>query len=143
MSDQPTVARVDVTVRHVDGHGIQDMDGTRYSISKFARPDDVALPVAGATVRLHLDRANYVRRIEALSATPAPATPSAVDIPAAPPPPIQPRALRDALDPHGKVIVREAALNAATAILSSGGRPVDPRDLLALGERLEAWLTRA
>jgi hypothetical protein len=138
----------EVLVDRTNDHGVRTSDGDWLNLSKFAKPEDVVLPPVGATVRLHLDRAGYVRKIEPLVA--APATPAAavatVTTPALSAPAIEPatpRALWDAQDARGKVILRESVLNTATAILASGGRAADPAEVLTLAERLEAWVVRA
>jgi hypothetical protein len=65
------------------------------------------------------------------------------------PPPEEPSRQVDQFQPMGSAapdrdlrICRQACLNRATAILSSGGQHVDPDDVLALAAMLEAWIGR-
>jgi hypothetical protein len=120
----------EVQVQQVNGHGFKSTDGEWLNISKFARAEDVAMPKAGERVQVSLDRSGFVRKIETI-ASPAPVTAPVASVP----PGIS-------QDDRGTVITREAVLNTAVAILSSGGRVVDPTEVLALAAKLEVWATR-
>lgn len=98
------------------------------NISRYAEPPP-PIPAEGARVRVGLDKAGFVRTIE-VEAEPEPSFAAAVR--ESPPP----YGLRDTR------IMRQAVLNTATAILSSGGHTADPGDVIALAEQLEAWVTR-
>jgi len=88
------------------------------NISKYAQ--DVQMPEVGQQVKVSLDSAGFVRKVEKMPGQqPGPANGS-----------------RDT------TITRLAVLNTATAILSSGNQVVDADEVLALATRLEAWATR-
>jgi hypothetical protein len=105
-------------------------------------------PRVGDHVRASVDDRDFVRAIEILEApklaTPAPASARG---PAAPEPADSSpsAATRPSIpqDDRGVVITRMNVLSTATAILSSGGRVVDPAEVLALAAELEAWVVRA
>jgi hypothetical protein len=101
------------------------------NISKFA--GGVVLPEPGARVRLSLDNAGFIRGIETLA---APAPLGQEDGSALAGFPVSVASVRDVR------IMRQAVLNTATAILSSGGRATDAAAVIALAEELEAWVTR-
>src|SRR5579859_3796811 len=101
------------------------------NLSRYADPTP-EIPGEGALVRVGLDKAGFVRTIEVEAAPERPAT-----------------AVADASSGYNPAsgvrdqrIMRQAVLNTATAILSSGGREADADDVLALAERLESWVTR-
>lgn len=82
-------------------------------------------------MKVALDKAGHARAIEALSVAPAQQNAAATETyPAVGP---GDRDLR---------IVREAVLNTAVAILSSGGQVVDIGDVLGYTATLEQWVTR-
>lgn len=110
------------SVQQTNGTGFK-LDGQWVNLSKFAKPEDVPMPVTGSTVRVHLDPKGFVRKVETL-ATPEPAPARST--------------------PTGRdgVVTRLAVLNTATAILGSGNRPVDPVDVVRLAGQLETWATR-
>jgi len=97
------------------------------NISRYAEPPP-PIPAEGARVRVGLDKAGFVRAIE-VEAEPEPSLAAVHESPAH-------YGLRDTR------IMRQAVLNTATAILSSGGRAADPEDVLELASQLEAWVTR-
>jgi len=120
----PITEYVEGTVSRINGHGFQlvGRDGW-LNVSKYANPAP-ELPSEGASVRIGLDKAGFVRSIEQLAAGPE----------------VEPT-------PVGNVdretrIGRMAALNTATAILSSGGQQASVKDVLTLAGQLEAWGSR-
>jgi hypothetical protein len=99
------------------------------SISKFADPRP-ELPAEGARVRVDLDRSGYARTIEVLEAAPFTAEPSRGE-----------SGNTSYLDRDTR-IMRQAVLNTAVALLSSGGREVSLEDVIDTAETLEQWVTR-
>jgi hypothetical protein len=99
------------------------------SISKFADPRP-ELPAEGARVRVDLDRSGYARAIEVLEAAPFTAEPSRGE-----------SGNTSYLDRDTR-IMRQAVLNTAVALLSSGGREVSLEDVIDTAETLEQWVTR-
>ena len=95
------------------------------NVSKFAT--DVVIPEPGSHVRVTVDPAErFVRKIEVLALA-------------------QP--LRPGLEPgvapdRDHRILRQAVLNTATAMLSSGGRPTDLPAVLEVATALEYWVLR-
>lgn len=89
----------------------------------------------GQLVRCVLDGQGFLRAVlpgKASSAT-ARTTESPTDLPAEP-----------ALNEPGRdrVITRQWAINAATAILTSGGRQAEPTTVVKLAAQLEVWALR-
>lgn len=120
---------IEGVVARVGSYGFT-LDGREgwVSISKFAdpRPD---LPVEGARIRAELDRSGYARTIEILE-MPEPGTSN-----------------RDGATPlllpdRDTRIMRQAVLNTAVALLSSGGRETNLDDVIATAEALEQWVVR-
>jgi hypothetical protein len=99
------------------------------SISKFADPRP-ELPAEGARVRVDLDRSGYARAIEVLEAAPFTAEPSRGE-----------SGNTSYLDRDTR-IMRQAVLNTAVALLSSGGREVSLEDVIDTAETLEQGVTR-
>src|SRR5207253_7689808 len=95
------------------------------NLSRYADPAP-SIPVEGTGVRVGLDKAGFVRTIELLAGAASPWEGSGQSTPVD-------RDLR---------ILRQAVLNTATAILSSGGRSVSTEDVLAVAEQLEQWVLR-
>lgn len=102
------------------------------NISRYADPAP-AIPSEGSLVRLGLDKAGFVRTIEVEAEGERPAS----------------AAVSETAGSYGQTfglrdqrIMRQAVLNTATAILSSGGREADADEVVALAERLEGWVTR-
>jgi hypothetical protein len=102
------------------------------NISRYADPVP-PIPPEGSLVRLGLDKAGFIRTIEVEAEGERPAL----------------AAVSETAGGYGQTfgvrdqrIMRQAVLNTATAILSSGGREADPDDVIALAERLESWVTR-
>ncbi len=102
------------------------------NISRYADPVP-AIPPEGSLVRLGLDKAGFIRTIEVEAEAERPAF----------------AAVSEAAGSYGQTfgvrdqrIMRQAVLNTATAILSSGGREANPDEVIALAERLESWVTR-
>ncbi len=117
------------TVTRANGHGFQLAEREGWlNLSKFANPAPV-MPEKGQRVSITIDKAGYVRAVTPMPSEPEPA----VDAPA------ESHANMPSKD---IVITRLATLNTATSILSSGSRAVNPDDVLALAQRLEAWATR-
>jgi len=101
------------------------------NISRYADPVP-AIPPEGSLVRLGLDKAGFIRTIDVEAEAERPAF-----------------AVSETAGAYGQTfglrdqrIMRQAVLNTATAILSSGGREADPDEVVALAERLESWVTR-
>jgi hypothetical protein len=119
------VDQIQGVVSRVSPHGfmLAGRDGW-LNVSKFAPPDDVAIPMQGACVSLLLDAKGFVRKIA------ADGTPLEVSAPGR-------RGGRDQT-----TITRLAVLNTATTILASGQRTVDVAAVLDLAARLEQWATR-
>ena len=120
---------IEGTVARVGSYGFT-LDGREgwVSISKFAepRPD---LPVEGARIRAELDRSGYARTIEVLE-LPEPVAPARNDGGA------------QLLPERDTRIMRQAVLNTAVALLSSGGRETNLDAVIATAETLEQWVTR-
>lgn len=100
------------------------------NVSKYAQ--DVIVPAKGTSVSVGLDNAGFVREVQPRR--------GAVGEP-------DPLPWQDA--PNGTVTVdkdrrisRLAVLNTAAAALASGGREVNPGELLGLAELLEDWVYR-
>ena len=105
-------------VESVNEKGVK-IAGEWRNISKWAT--DVTLPERGQVVAVALDKAGYVRAI-----APAAAAPDAQHGPAA---------------GRETLILRQTCLKAASVFAAS--RPdLKSADLLALAERMEAWVTR-
>ena len=127
------------TVSRVNERGlILNDEDCWLNVSRYAKPAPV-LPRVGESVRVYLDKDGYVRDVERV--------PYEVDVPPPEEPSRQVEATRSngstALTPDRDLrICRQAVLNTATAILSSGGLPASPDEVLALAERLEAWVGR-
>ena len=125
-----TTDAIEGTVARVGSYGFT-LDGREgwVSISKFAdpRPD---LPVEGSRVRVELDRSGYARTIEVLE---LPEPRAAVREDGGPYTPLPDRDTR---------IMRQAVLNTAVALLSSGGRETTFDDVIATAEALEQWVVR-
>jgi hypothetical protein len=123
------------TVSRVNERGLLlEGEATWRNVSKFA--GGIWLPDVSERVRLVLDSAGFIRKIEPLDA-PAP-SPSVDTSPAAP-------VSTAVSEPHAPAdrdtrISRMACLNTATAILSSGGAPTDLAAALAVAEELERWV---
>jgi len=135
---------VDGVVSHVNDHGVRLAGEADWrNLSKFSKPRPV-LPQVGDRVRLSLDGGGYVRAVELLGA------PLAIPgWPAPPAPEEEPyrypeRGAVAAAPPVDREqrICRQAVLNTAVALLSSGGRACEPRDVLALASTLEQWVSR-
>lgn len=101
------------------------------NISRYADPAP-EIPAEGSLVRVGLDKAGFVRSIEVEAEAERPAV-----------------AVQETAGGYGQTfgvrdqrIMRQAVLNTATAILSSGGREAEPDEVVALAERLESWVTR-
>ncbi len=124
-----TTDAIEGTVARVGSYGFT-LDGREgwVSISKFAdpRPD---LPAEGARVRVELDRSGYARTIEVLE-LPEPRVAAREDGGYAP------------LPDRDTRIMRQAVLNTAVALLSSGGRETNLDDVIATAETLEQWVVR-
>ncbi len=102
------------------------------NISRYADPVP-EIPAEGSLVRLGLDKAGFIRTIAVEAEAERPAF----------------AAVSESAGGYGQTfgvrdqrIMRQAVLNTATAILSSGGREAEPDDVIALAERLESWVTR-
>ncbi len=104
------------------------------NVSHYAA--EVRIPEPGAKVRVGLDKAGFVRRIqpagENVSRTGAAPTHAPEDRES----PVIVPAERDAR------IMRQAVLNTATAILTTHQRPITLADVLTLAGQLEGWVTR-
>jgi hypothetical protein len=111
-------------VARTNGTGFQltERDGW-LNISRYA--SNVQMPAAGQRVRVALDRAGFVRRIERADAAP------------------------DAINGHSArantpdaLQARIAALRAATAIVARQPGALSVQNVISAAERLEGWLTR-
>ena len=123
--------QVTVTVASVNGISFTDTSGTRWTISKFARPQP-ALPRVGATVVVTTpaDGKHFVTSLT--DVTPAPPVPPAT-------------APATVLPDRERLIVRQNALGHAVAILchnAGEGEKVKLDDVLRCAERIEEWVTR-
>lgn len=134
-------------------HGVKlDGDPAWFNYSKFAAKDALTPPPVGARAVVVFDKAGYIRAISpagegsGLQPDPAPTAPApTVESPATTPESGPTRT--EPHVPHGvpcadRRIARMAALNTATAVLSSGGRAVDANEAIALAAKLEAWVYR-
>ena len=129
----------EVTVSRTNGHGFQITDGSWLNFSKFAKAEDVAMPTVGDAVTVHLDKAGFVRHIDIPKLPPA--DNKAVNLAH------QTVQTPDISTPkpttcRGAVVTRLAVLNTATSIPVSGGRAVDPTEVVKLAAKLEDWATR-
>lgn len=145
------------TVAQVNDKGLK-LEGAAgwLNVSKFAV--GVVMPTRGQWVTVTLDGKGFVRAI--LPAYP-PESPAPVAVaPAQPPaapvvgtaPELKPEAPDWPLPWEGdaeqqpgtqRIISRQAVLNTATAILSSGGRAIaDPAEVVGLAAQLEKWVYR-
>jgi hypothetical protein len=132
------------TVAKVSDRGFKIAEGDWWlNWSRFA--GDRTTPPVGVKVNVTVDGREFVQHVEVVQPTPPPAAIATVTTSAPSAPAIEPAApsaIWNAQDPRGKVILHESVLNSAVAILSSGGRVVDPKDVVALAERLGQWVTR-
>jgi hypothetical protein len=118
------------TVTRVNGKGFQlaEVDGW-VNLSKFAKPEDVAMPPTGARVLVSIDGSGFARKV-AIVESPAARAPAA--------------ALAGSSTARETVITRLAVLNTATAMAGGGsGFAVDVEAVLTVAARLEAWATRS
>ncbi len=125
-------------VRATNTHGVK-LDGeTEWrNYSKFSKAEDLAQPFIGQQVTIGLDKAGFVRTL-------APIGTNGYHKPAAQPAEASPAPAESApvvLDTQ-RIISRQAMLNTATSMLSSGGRAVDPKEAVALAAKLEQWVWR-
>lgn len=109
------------------------MDGRDWlNISKYANAADAPMPAMGEQVKVTLDKAGFVRKVEQIA-------------PAAQVEALQPEqqpAMVPTIDGRDIRITRLAVLNTATAILSSGSRAAEPQEVMSLAEWLENWVLR-
>ncbi len=128
--DGTSGAEVEGVVSRVNERGVllEGRDGW-LNVSKFAA--GVLLPEPGARVRLTLDKAGFIRAVEIVAAPPALSQDESLGT----------TATGTALDRDLRIL-RQAVLNTATAILSSGGRTTDLAAVLAAAEELERWVLR-
>ena len=114
-----------VTCSNAKGSQLEGRDGW-LNLSKFAV--GVAGPERGARVRVGLDKSGFVRTVE----TSAPIGECVVN-----------ESVTTGTRPDREVcITRMACLNTATALLSSGGQPMELGAVIELAGTLEAWVTR-
>lgn len=127
MSANPIIDTIEGTVTRTNDKGFVLAGREPWvNISQYAKPLP-AVPPIGSIVRVGLDKAGFARSVEIIGGNAQP--PSANGAPAS--------TTRD------RVVSRLALLNTATAILSSGGRPIEvPKDVVALAQRLEGWVYR-
>jgi hypothetical protein len=109
---------------HDRGFTLSGRDGW-LNISRYAEPPP-PVPAEGSRVRVGLDKGGFVRSVEVLEA---------------PAPLVREPGVAYGLDRDTR-IMRQAVLNTATAILSSGGQVTNAADVVALAEELEAWVNR-
>ena len=102
------------------------------NISRYADPAP-EIPAEGSLVRVGLDKAGFVRSIEVEAEAERPAITAVAE---------QAGGYGQSFGVRDQRIMRQAVLNTATAILSSGGRAAEPDEVVALAERLESWVTR-
>lgn len=95
------------------------------NFSKYAAPEDTAMPEVGMVVLLTLDQKGYIRKVQP--------TGERVQLE-------QPR--RGGGGRDQKTITRLAAINSAIAVLTSGGRQTDTTAVLREAAILEAWALR-
>ena len=127
-------ATIEGTVTRTNGNGFQiaEQQGS-LNISKYAPAGEAEMPAVGEHVRLTLDKAGYVRKVEELS-TPAPVT-----MPGTAPAASAGMQIGD----KDRVIVRESRVKAAVEIPAAGGKVVDLAEVLDVAEVLEQWVYRA
>jgi hypothetical protein len=126
VTENPVVETVSGTVGRVNQSGftLAGREGW-LNVSKYASPAP-SVPREGTQVRVGLDKSGFVRTVEIV--------PSSDGAESAAPTSVIDRDIR---------IMRQAVINSAIAILSSGGRAVeDPNAVLEVAEQLEAWVTR-
>lgn len=102
------------------------------NISRYADPVP-PIPPEGSLVRLGLDKAGFIRTIEVEAEGERPALAAVAETAGS---------YGQTFSVRDQRIMRQAVLNTATAILSSGAREADPDEVIALAERLESWVTR-
>ena len=88
--------------------------------------EHVVTPQPGERVVLHLDGGGFIRSLASSGGTSGKDYPEVAGAPA---------------DRETR-ITRSACLNTATAIAASWQRPLDAREVMALAETLERWVTR-
>jgi len=134
----------DVVVTRTNGNGFQVEDGDWLNWSKFAHPGEVRMPGVGASVRVELDKAGYIRQLQFLGESTWVDPHAVASAPAPVAEPIAPASVAPRLeqDVRGTLITRMNVLSTATAILASGGGAATPDEVIALAGRLEAWVTR-
>jgi hypothetical protein len=144
-----------VTVGRTNGNGFQTTDATWLNFSRFAKPEDFIMPTPGSTVTVYLDKAGFIRHIAPVErvVSPPPFAPAKM---ASAPATVAAAAAATSTTPaervilaghvdqdaRGVVVTRVACLNAATAILSSGGGAATIDEVLAIAGQLEAWILR-
>jgi len=129
MAQDRIVTEISGVVTLVNGNGFR-LDGREswVNVSKWA-PASVTLPEVGQHVAVGLDAAGYARAISA-AAAPRPVAGEVAAV-ASPAPPDKDTQIR-----------RMNALSTSVALLSSGGRIVEPGELLDVAALLEAWVCR-
>lgn len=134
----------EVHVERVKDNGIKDQAGQWHNVSRYANVDECPMPNAGQTVRLHLDKDGFIRRIEALSAKlPVEAaflTKEADKVEQA-----SVSTFESPDDRRQTLIVRQNALSNAVAVIlanRSEGSRVRLSDVLDCAQQIESWITR-
>jgi hypothetical protein len=138
-----TTTELEGRVSRVNERGVL-LDGRSdwLNVSKFA--GGIWLPDAGDRVRLTLDSAGFIRKIaplEQAAAAPVDTHPAPQVSTPAQPPAVDVGGDRGPVD-RDRRILRQAVLNTATAILTSGGRQTEVSAVLAAAEVLEQWVLR-
>jgi hypothetical protein len=117
------------------------------TVSKFS--GGVLLPAPGERVRLVLDAAGFIRRVEALAPSVSTGEAAAVPVetqPHTPPDRETPSESGHSPEPPARSLgtqtTRLACLTTATAICTAGGRVPDLAAVLATAAELERWVTR-
>lgn len=159
----------ELKVAAVKGNGFKATDQAWYNWSQYADASIVIMPQVGDVVRVGLDKRNFIQQLAIVAADGtaqpraiaggapavqlAPTTVAALAATRKPEPepdwlagavPAEPASFAGGLDQdtRGTIITRLAALNTATAILSSGGGAATLDEVLATAARLEAWALR-
>lgn len=100
------------------------------NLSRYADPAPM-IPAEGAKVRVSLDRAGFVRAVEALAAAPATQQPAT-----------QPETAENGFPGKERQIIRMNVLGHATALVARSGQPTAVADMLRVASELEAWVLR-
>ena len=122
---------VEGTVSRVNGNGFKLDNGDWLNISKYANAGDAPMPAMGERVKVTLDEAGFVRKVEQIAAPPQVEAPQPAQA-----------STGMAIGEKDRLIVRQSSLKAAVEVLAAGGKEVSPAEVLDLAEVFEQWVYR-